>query len=57
MIDGGELPGTASTVIDLRALRGDGDWTVVREGAVPRERRGATALEGQFHFDPSSYAR
>jgi L-threonylcarbamoyladenylate synthase len=31
VVDGGELPGTPSTVIDLR---GDG-WRVVRAGAVP----------------------
>ena len=36
-IDGGELPGTASTVIDLRAFETTGEWDVVREGAVPRD--------------------
>ena len=35
-IDGGELPGVASTVIDLRGFE-DGDWSVVREGAVTRD--------------------
>jgi L-threonylcarbamoyladenylate synthase len=35
VIDGGELPGTPSTVVDLRAYEGDGSWSVVRAGAVP----------------------
>jgi L-threonylcarbamoyladenylate synthase len=34
VIDGGELPGTPSTVVDLRGYEDDGDWTVVRSGAV-----------------------
>ena len=34
VLDGGELPGTPSTVVDLRALEADGSWAVVREGAV-----------------------
>lgn len=33
--DGGELPGTASTVVDLRGYERSGDWAVLREGAVP----------------------
>lgn len=37
-IDGGELPGVPSTVIDLRRFDATGDWDVVREGAVPRAR-------------------
>jgi L-threonylcarbamoyladenylate synthase len=32
-IDGGELPGTPSTVIDLREYEA-GRWSIVREGAV-----------------------
>jgi L-threonylcarbamoyladenylate synthase len=35
ILDGGELPGTPSTVIDLRAFETSGDWRVVRDGAVP----------------------
>jgi L-threonylcarbamoyladenylate synthase len=35
-LDGGELPGTPSTVVDLRAYEGDGGWEVLREGAVSR---------------------
>jgi L-threonylcarbamoyladenylate synthase len=38
VLDAGELPGTASTVVDLRAYETEGAWAVVREGAVPRER-------------------
>jgi L-threonylcarbamoyladenylate synthase len=33
-LDGGELPGTASTVIDLRSFETDGVWQVLREGAL-----------------------
>ena len=36
-IDGGELPGVASTVIDLRGLEDSGEWELVREGAVSRD--------------------
>jgi L-threonylcarbamoyladenylate synthase len=35
-LDGGELPGTPSTVIDLRDFDGEGRWHVLREGALPR---------------------
>jgi L-threonylcarbamoyladenylate synthase len=35
VLDGGELPGVASTVLDLRSYESDGSWTVAREGAVP----------------------
>src|SRR5205807_7628533 len=34
VIDGGELPGTPSTMIDLRRYEASGEWSVVREGAV-----------------------
>ncbi len=37
VVDGGELPGTPSTVIDLRGYERDGRWNVVRSGAVPVE--------------------
>ena len=36
-LDGGELPGTPSTVIDLRDYARDRSWRVLREGALPRE--------------------
>lgn len=34
LLDGGTLPGTPSTVVDLRALAYGGDVVIVREGAV-----------------------
>src|SRR3954447_755015 len=34
VIDAGELPGTASTVVDLRRYEAAGEWDVVRAGAV-----------------------
>jgi L-threonylcarbamoyladenylate synthase len=37
ILDGGELPGTPSTVVDLGAYEDDGSWELVREGAIPRE--------------------
>jgi L-threonylcarbamoyladenylate synthase len=33
-LDGGELPGTASTVLDLRGYQERGEWRVVRAGPV-----------------------
>jgi L-threonylcarbamoyladenylate synthase len=47
LIDGGELPGTASTVVDLRAFEADGTWRVIRQGAVSAEELSA-ALEGEL---------
>ncbi|MCW3010379.1 MAG: L-threonylcarbamoyladenylate synthase [Solirubrobacterales bacterium] len=35
LLDGGELPGVASTIVDLTAYEAAGTWTVVREGALP----------------------
>ena len=37
VLDGGELPGTPSTVVDLTDYEADGSWEVVREGAIPQE--------------------
>lgn len=37
VLDGGVLPGTPSTVIDLRGFATTRDWAVVRDGAVTRE--------------------
>ena len=37
ILDGGELPGTPSTVVDLTRHEEDGSWEVVREGALPLE--------------------
>jgi tRNA threonylcarbamoyl adenosine modification protein (Sua5/YciO/YrdC/YwlC family) len=54
VIDGGELPGTSSTVVDLRHYDADRGWRVVRGGAVAEETL-REALGGQWHFDPDSY--
>lgn len=37
VIDGGELPGTPSTVVDLSGIESGGGWRVLREGPVGRE--------------------
>jgi L-threonylcarbamoyladenylate synthase len=37
VLDGGELPGTPSTVIDLRRYAETGEWAVLRSGAVAPE--------------------
>jgi L-threonylcarbamoyladenylate synthase len=55
VLDGGELPGTPSTVVDLRRYEETGGWSVVREGAVSEASLGEI-LGGQFHFDPLTYA-
>lgn len=55
LIDGGRLPGTASTVVDLRAYEEENEWRILRPGAVAADSV-AGALAGQFHFDPSGYA-
>ncbi|HEX3805125.1 MAG TPA: Sua5/YciO/YrdC/YwlC family protein [Solirubrobacteraceae bacterium] len=55
VIDGGELPGVASTVVDLRDYENQGTWSVLRRGAVDEDVL-AAALGGRFRFDPSSYA-
>ncbi|MCW3040901.1 MAG: SUA5/yciO/yrdC domain protein, partial [Solirubrobacterales bacterium] len=41
VLDGGELPGTPSTVVDLRGYEADRRWSIVREGAVPAAEIGA----------------
>jgi L-threonylcarbamoyladenylate synthase len=43
VLDGGELPGTPSTVVDLRDYELDARWSIVRSGAVSDEEI-ATAL-------------
>jgi L-threonylcarbamoyladenylate synthase len=37
VLDGGPLPGTPSTVIDLRAFEKTRDWAIVRDGALGRD--------------------
>ncbi|MBS1880292.1 MAG: Sua5/YciO/YrdC/YwlC family protein [Actinobacteria bacterium] len=34
VIDGGELPGLPSTVVDISSIDADGDWEVLRPGAI-----------------------
>jgi L-threonylcarbamoyladenylate synthase len=34
VLDGGELPGTPSTVVDLRTFEAQGAWSIGREGAM-----------------------
>jgi L-threonylcarbamoyladenylate synthase len=46
VLDGGELPGTPSTVLDLRAYEDTARWTVLREGAIGRETLAAVLGEG-----------
>ena len=41
VLDGGALPGTPSTVVDLRGFELDARWSVLREGAVPTAAVGA----------------
>jgi len=36
VIDGGELPGTPSTVVDVTAIESGGEWRVLREGAISK---------------------
>jgi L-threonylcarbamoyladenylate synthase len=38
VLDAGELPGTPSTVVDLRAYEERGEYAVVRAGAIPPDR-------------------
>ena len=38
ILDGGELPGTPSTILDLTSYARDESFEIVREGAVPRDR-------------------
>ncbi len=55
VIDGGELPGVASTVVDLREYEEAGVWSVLRRGAVDEDDL-VSVLDGRFRFDPSTYA-
>jgi tRNA threonylcarbamoyl adenosine modification protein (Sua5/YciO/YrdC/YwlC family) len=54
VLDGGVLPGTPSTVVDLRNYERDNSWSIVRPG-IAGETEVAAALERQFHFDPGTY--
>ena len=37
VLDGGELPGTPSTVVDLRGYEAGGTWSIVRAGALTED--------------------
>ena len=37
VLDGGELPGTPSTVVDLRDYAKTGEYAIVRQGLFPAE--------------------
>lgn len=45
VLDGGELMGTPSTVVDLRRFELDGIWAVIRNGAVPEREIDRAAAE------------
>ena len=45
ILDAGELPGTPSTVVDLRRYDAEAEWSLLREGAV-RAAAISTALAG-----------
>jgi L-threonylcarbamoyladenylate synthase len=38
VLDGGELPGIPSTVVDMSRYEETGQWSVLRDGALPRDR-------------------
>jgi tRNA threonylcarbamoyl adenosine modification protein (Sua5/YciO/YrdC/YwlC family) len=53
-IDGGELPGRASTVVDLRRYEGHGSWSIVRAGAAS-ETLVESLLGADYIFEPETY--
>ena len=55
LLDEGDLPGTPSTVVDMRDYESTGQWLIVRQGGLP-EADVAAGLGHQFHFDPDRYA-
>lgn len=46
VVDGGPLPGTPSTVVDLRSYGSHGTWSLLREGAVERDAIAAALASG-----------
>jgi L-threonylcarbamoyladenylate synthase len=46
VVDGGALPGTPSSVVDLRAYERDGAWSVLRDGGVGRDDIAAALAAG-----------
>ena len=51
-LDGGELPGTPSTVVDLTRYEAGGDYVVLREGAVSAAELGRTLRANKFSHGP-----
>lgn len=47
--DGGELPGTPSTVVDLRGYEAGGEWAVVRAGALDPAELAVALGPDRFH--------
>lgn len=47
VLDAGQLPGTPSTVVDLRSYETRGAWSIVREGAVAATDLAARLDEGR----------
>jgi L-threonylcarbamoyladenylate synthase len=47
VLDGGTLPGTPSTVVDLREYQAGGAWHVLREGALAAEAVGELLQEAR----------
>jgi L-threonylcarbamoyladenylate synthase len=54
VVEGPDLPGAPSTVLDLRSYEETGAWKVVRQGPIS-EAVITAALATPFHFDPASY--
>ena len=57
VLDGGDRPGTASTVVDLRAFAGERRFEIVREGALSRAAVAACAGQRQRRLIASSGRR
>ncbi len=55
VIDGGPLPGTPSTVVDLREYEAMGEWATLRAGALDPETL-AAQLQERYTFAPEGYA-
>ena len=51
-LDGGELPGTPSTVVDFTDYEASGTYEVLREGALPAAELGTKLRLGKFSHDP-----
>ncbi len=56
-IDGGELTGAPSTVVDVTALEHGGAWTIMREGGMPAARCGAPPRRGRLTWPARGSSR